>query len=362
MLRSYIVSLTAAMFLVQGCDQSDPAEPLIPGVEPLDLRQPELVREAAQQSDPLSMMVIATCPVIAQELVPESGETSCPRLIDESDRATGIVSWRLEGGCEREDEDGQTRVEGSVVARGDANGTEVEYLGYRERVVSTYQCVGQETGAAMTGVVRLPFAYMPFTPDEEEDGDMPPASVRRTDHYEIQIRLELSSSDEACRIEKTELAYDVDIDRTYEYSNTTYDESDLSDIRGRVAMLVQIQESAQDSWQTTWNGAWRVSADSYGSTSGDESCFEYVTGTLRLESGGDEAVLQPSAPASCLDKEEEEPACTAWALNGEAQPELCDFVGLTGCSAGPDAPPPWAAMVILVGGLIWQNRRRRQRA
>jgi MYXO-CTERM domain-containing protein len=361
MLRSYIASLTAAMFLIPGCGQPDAAAPLIPGAEPLDLHQPALVADAARQSDPLSILVLSLLAVTAQELPTDETGQSCPRLIDESDRATGIANWRIEGGCVREDADGQTRVEGSIVARGDANGTEIEYLGYSERVLSSYQCVGQETGMVIDGVVRVPEAFMPFTPGDDEEEETPPASVRRTDHYEIDIRLESSSADDACRVEKTELAYDLAIDRTYEFSDTPYHESDLSDMEGRIAMRLQVQEAGQEAWQTTWNGAWRVSAEGYGNTSGDESCFEYITGTLRIEAGGDEAVLQPSLPESCLDNQEEEgPACTAWTLNGKAQPALCDFVGLSGCSAGPDAPPPWVAMFLLVGGLMWQNRRRRR--
>ncbi len=46
-------------------------------------------------------------------------------------------------------------------------------------------------------------------------------------------------------------------------------------------MLMQTRESAQESWQTTSTGAWRVSADDYGSTSEDEDCAKYVTGCCR---------------------------------------------------------------------------------
>jgi MYXO-CTERM domain-containing protein len=105
--------------------------------------------------------------------------------------------------------------------------------------------------------------------------------------------------------------------------------------------------------------AWRVVAEDYGSTTSAE-CPDLVSGTLRIESGDDVAEFHPSAPASCFGEEKTE--CTAWSLNGEDQPEMCGFLWLskgTGCSAGPDAPPPWAAMAILLAGLLWQRYRRR---
>jgi hypothetical protein len=370
MLRSSIVSLTTAMLLIQGCNQSDPADSLIPGVAPLDLRRPDMVQTAARNSDPLSMLLFATLPIIEHDLpLPEESRT-CPRLIDESDRAAGIVSWRIEGDCEWEDYGGQHRVEGSIVAVGDESGTELEYRGYRTMTVSGLEseCPGQESVTAMTGVVRLPFAYLPFTPEPEEP-DAPRPIGERTSHYELDVHLETSGPGDGCRMEKIDLAYDVTMDRTLAYSAMPYYESDLSDVSGRVALVTQTRASTDEPWQTTASGAWRVTTDGYGAASGDESgeesgdetCWSYITGALRLEAGGDVAVLSPSAPASCLDGDEGQPACTAWSLNGEEQGELCDFVGLSGCSAGPNAPPPWAALVILLGGLLWQQRRARRR-
>ena len=362
MLRSWMIPLTAAMFLVQGCGEPgnlDEIEQWIADTKPLDLNQAELVKEGAQYSDPLSMLVFSTLPVIDLEFAVYDEETSCPRLIDASDRAAGIVDWRIESDCGWEDGDGQHRIEGSIVARGDTNGTELVYHGFRRTTVRADLCNGQEAEMAMTGVISFPFAYLPFTPDDSEE--VPPETAEpRMDHYDIHIHLETSGVDqESCVLEKNDLAYDVTIDRRFEQLDPAGD-ADLSDIQGRAAMLTQTRDPAQESWQTVSTGAWRVSADDYGSTAGDESCTEYVTGTLRLEAGGDEAVLQPEAPASCLSDEQD--VCTAWTLNGKAQPEMCGFVGLLGCSAGPDAPPPWTAIIMLVGGLIWQSRRRRQRA
>jgi MYXO-CTERM domain-containing protein len=362
-----MISMTAAMFLIQGCGEPgelDAVEQWIADTQPLDLNDAELVRQGAQHSDPLSMLVVSTLPVLELRSALESGQTSCPRLIDASDPATGLVDWRIEGGCAWEDEGGKHRLEGRIVARGDANGTELVYDGVRRTTVIPDLCNDQEIGMAVTGVVSFPFAYLPLTPDAEEpDGsdDGPPDTVKpRTDHYDIHILIESSDVNaETCLVEKTGFAYDVTVDRTFEQLESGGD-ADLSDIQGSLAMLMQTREPAQASWQTVQTGAWLVSADGYGATAGDAECTNYVTGTLRLEAGGDVAVLQPEAPASCLSDEQD--ACTAWTLNGKPQPEVCGFVGLTGCSAGPDAPPPWTAMILLVGGLIWQSRRRRQRA
>jgi uncharacterized protein (TIGR03382 family) len=360
MLRSSIVSLTAATLLIQGCDQSGPAEPLMPGVEALDLRQPELVEAAARNSDPLSMLLFATLPIVAHEASDPEGRPDCPRVIDKSDRAAGIVDWRMEGGCEWEDDEGRHRVEGSIVAVGDENGTELEYHGYRITTVPTLDCAGQEIGMAMTGVVRFPFAYLPLTPEDDENPGEPPTGDVVA-HYEIDIHLESSELGEACLIERLDLAYDVTIDRTLAFSDTGTDESDLSDVRGRAALLTQTRQSAGEPWQTALSGAWSVTAEGYGAAAGDATCGDYITGTLRIEAGGDVAVLQPEPPLSCLDDDDaSERVCTAWSLNGERQPELCNFVGLSGCSAGPNAPPPWAAMVILLAGLVWQQRRARR--
>ena len=281
----------------------------------------------------------------------EEGAPSCPRLIDASDSATGIVDWRLEGDCEWEDDAGQHRVEGSIVARGDRSGTEITYHGYRQTTVRASECDGQETDTGMTGVVHVPYALAPWIGSE----DPPPAPGDVVDerHYDIHILFDFSGTDESCRLEKTTLAYDVTVDSKYEYVEEPYVERTLSDVQGAAASVVATREAPGEPWQTTWAGAWRMSAEGYGPSSEGEECSKRMAGTLRLESGGDVAFLQPNAPASCQ--------CTAWSLNGEEQPEMCGFVGFSGCSAGPNAPPPWTAMFILLGGLLWQ-RRRRQRA
>jgi uncharacterized protein (TIGR03382 family) len=377
MFRSHIISLTAATLLVQGCNQSgdlDQVEQFIADTDSLDLRQPETVAEAARHSDPMSMLLFAVLPAITQFAAFEGEETpACPRLIDESDLEAGIVNWRIEGDCERQDETGQRRIEGSIVANGTKDAIELEYRGFRETTVSTGECGGQETSSAVTGVVRLPFALVPpgnEEPEElpeEEPGEMPEDEGSLTGHYEFHLLFESSSPDEeSCQPRKVTLAYDVTIDRTAGEQtgpDGSFDEFDVSDIQGRMAVVLESRESDTESWQADWAGAWRVSAEGYGTASGDAECGDYMTGTLRLEAGGDVALLQPSAPASCYSDEQTE--CTAWSLNGEAQPELCGFGGLSkgfGCSAGPDAPPPWTAMFILLGGLIWQERRRRLRA
>lgn len=358
MFRPSMISLTIATLLAQGCSGGADDAPLLAAAEPLDLRQPEQVRDAAQQSDPLSILLFATMPIGV--LTTEEQPTTCPRMIDESDLAAGIVKWRIEGDCEGENAAGRYRVEGSIVGRGDLGETVVEYRGYRQVSQDASGCAGQEEHVAADGVLRLPQPYAPLAPDEEfEEPPLDPDFYGER-RYDIDLRIELTSVDsESCFAARTEVAFDVAIDRTFAPPDAPDTERDLSDIRGRVAVLEQTRASGQEEWQTARSGAWRVSAEDYGSADGEGECSSYVTGTMRIESGGDTAVLTPSAPASCL-TEGQENACTAWTLNGEPQPELCDFVGLSGCSAGPDAPPPWAAVVLLVGGLIWQQRRRRR--
>jgi MYXO-CTERM domain-containing protein len=376
MLRSWVISLTAATFLVHGCDESDQVEQFIADTKSVDLRQPGLVEDTARYSDPMSMIYLVTLTTIGQFFAFEGDEArACPRLFDASDRATGIVDWRIEGDCEWQDEEGQHRMEGSIVGRGDKNGIEIEYRDLRQTTVSASQCAGQETSIAMTGVVRLPFALLPSgneepeevpPSDEEPEGDKSDDEEWGVGHYDIHLLVETVEREEgSCRILKAALAHDVTINRTVETlegaDGSARGSIDIADVQGRMAVVLESRESASEPWQTEWAGAWRVSAEGYGSASGDANCEGYMTGTLRLEAGGDVALLQPSAPASCFSDEQIE--CTAWSLNGEAQPSLCGFAGLSkgfGCSAGPDAPPPWTAMVILLAGLIWQERRRRR--
>ncbi len=172
MLRSWMIPLSAAMFLVQGCGEPgdrDEIEQWIADTRPLDLHRAELVQAGAQHSDPISMQLLSTLPVIEVELTLDDEETSCPRLIDASDRAAGIVDWRIESDCEWEDENGRHRMEGSIVAQGDTNGTELVYQGFRRTTARADLCNGEEIGMAATGVVSLPFAFMPLTPDDSED-------------------------------------------------------------------------------------------------------------------------------------------------------------------------------------------------
>lgn len=373
MLRSCTVSLTVTMLLVQGCNQPgepgepdapdpiDEIEPFIAETEPLALHELLRVQEAAWVSDPLSMIRYAMLPITAPLLdFQDSDVPGCPRLIDASDDAAGIVDWRIEGDCEWEDASGKHRVEGSIVARGDINGTELEYRGFRLETEGAQACgTGPEIDTmALTGVVRVPFALGPPV-----DGQSQPPLPEDTGagQYDIRILFEVAGTlAGSCGIEKAELAYDVTIDRKIERLDAAAGETDVSDVEGRVAVRRAVRESADERWQPDWSGTWHVSAGGYGSAPGDEACTRYMTGTLRLESGGDAALLNPGAPASCFGDEQTE--CTAWSLNGDEQSELCGFAGRSkgyGCSAGPDAPPPWAAMIILVAGLIWPHRRRR---
>ena len=358
MFRSLKLFLAATLLLAPGCGESEPAGPLIAGAEPLNLQQPERAREAAQQSDPSIMAIVAVLPVLQLALILEDQEAGCPLLVDESDRSSGTVSWRIEGDCEGENEAGRYRVDGIIVARGDSDRTDIDYRGFRYSAGDASGCDGWDSTLLTSGAVRLPYAYMLPAGDDADDApdeDEVPGAGR----YLLDVYLERSATDiESCAVEKTEIAYDVTIDRRFERTDPAGDLADVSDMKGRVAMLVHSRESAQGAWQTTWNGDWRVSADDYGSMDGGEDCDRHATGTLRLESGDDVAVIQPSAPVSCFETRAD--ACTAWSLNGEAQPEMCDFLGQSGCSAGPDAPPPWAAIILLVGGLIWQSRRRQR--
>jgi hypothetical protein len=150
-------------------------------------------------------------------------------------------------------------------------------------------------------------------------------------HYDIRILFEASGTPQSHRyFEKAEIAYDVTIDRRIEGLDAAAGETDISDVQGHVAVRQATRESAGEPWQPSRNGAWRVSAGGYGSAPGGEACTRHMVGTLRLESGGDVALLNPAAPASCFGDEQTE--CTAWSLNSEEQPELCGFAGQSGRS------------------------------
>ncbi|HWN68216.1 MAG TPA: hypothetical protein VNM90_11310, partial [Haliangium sp.] len=278
MLRSSMISLTAATFLIQGCHQPaelDEIEQFIADARPQDLRQPDRVQEAARFSDPMSMIMFVVLPTITQLSYVEGEEMPvCPRLFDASDRATGIVDWRIEGDCEWQDETGQHRIEGSIVALGDKNGIEIEYLGFRHSTVSASQCAGQETSTAMTGVVRLPFGLVP--PRNEEPEELPPGEEPEegeepgAGHYDIHLLVESSEPDEeSCRLSKVVVAHDVTIDRTILDAEGPEGDADVSDAKGRVAVVMESRESASEPWQTDWTGAWRVSAESYGAATGE---------------------------------------------------------------------------------------------
>lgn len=364
--RSSIYLMAAITVFVSGCGEADQVERFITDTEPLDLRDPAQVKEAARYSDPLVLIFAATMPAYLELAAfrDEEEAPSCPRLINASDREAGIVDWRIEGDCGWENEYGLYRVEGSIVARGDTSGTKIQYHGFRQRSASA-ACEGEEGGMAVSGVVTVPFPIFPWTYDEFDDLPEEPEDMGKG-HYDIHVLFETSEvdSESYCRTTKTTVAYDATIDRRLERPDGAYDWDDTSDVQGRAAVRQEARARPEDPWQPNLPppAAWRVVAEDYGSTTSAE-CPDLVSGTLRIESGDDVAEFHPSAPASCFGEEKTE--CTAWSLNGEDQPEMCGFLWLTkgfGCSAGPDAPPPWAAMAILLAGLLWQRYRRRLQA
>jgi MYXO-CTERM domain-containing protein len=365
--RSTMYLMAAAMLLVGSCGDADPIDRFIADTEPLALHEPGPVREAARYSDPLALIFVATMPaeMALSAFRDEEDLPSCPRLINASDPEAGIVDWRIEGDCDWS--------EGSIVARGDANRTTIEYRGFRQWSASEDECEGLEDGTAVTGVVTVPFPIYPWTYGEFDHLPPEPDDLGKG-HYELHLLFELSGVEsEPCRTTRTSIAYDATIERRLERANNAYSWNDTSDIQGRAAVRQEVQPPPEEPWlpSSLPSATWRLSATDYGIVRDRDACEgDYVTGTLRLEAGGGVAILHPDETMSCFDGSEDGAgayaACTLWSLNGEEQTEeMCGFVSLmdgVGCSAGPDAPPPWAAIALLLGGLLWQRRRSRRAA
>jgi uncharacterized protein (TIGR03382 family) len=363
-IRSMIHSVATVVVLVSGCGEDDQVEQFLTDTEPLELHEPAQVREAARYSDPSVPIVAATAPaeLMLSMFRDEEDQPDCPRLINASDRAAGIVDWRIEGDC------GWSK--GSIVARGDTNGTTIEYRGFRQVSVSR-ACEGEEGGMAAAGVVTVPYPIFPWTYDDFDDLPPEPADIGKGD-YDVHVLFEsYGVDDEDCRATRTLVAYDVTIERRRERTDGSYGWNDTSDVQGRAAVRQETRTRADAPWQPVLlaPAAWRVSASDYGIIRDSDACEgDFVTGTLRLESRGDVAILHPDATTSCFDGSEDGAAayaaCTLWSLNGEEQDEeMCGFVWLmdgVGCSAGPDAPPPLAAIALLLAGLLWQQRRARR--
>jgi uncharacterized protein (TIGR03382 family) len=373
-------STAAVMLLVTGCSEPDRAERFLAEAVPLDLRDPARLTEAARHSDPVVMMVAGTLePALMFYTFGRGSQVGCFRLIDHSNPAAGVADWRIEGDCAWRTEDEAHVSKGSIVGRGDTRGTRIEYRGFRSMVSRPEDCGGAEIGAALDGVVEVPYLLAPPRagngPEEpEETGE---------GRYALHLYLERwggAEADHACVNTRTQMAYDVTIDHWIEPAQdarpdrhagevrTLAYQRKLYDVAGRVAVHLETRPSAAAAWAQAARspGAWDVRAHAYGlAHDGSGACPDFVTGTLDLTSGNGVATLHPDASTSCFGAEDGDAqfACTRWSLNGAAQPEeLCGFVWLmdgAGCSAGPDAPPPWAAIALLAAGLAWQSRRRR---
>lgn len=355
-IRSWLLSPALVALLVAGCgSEADAVDRFIGRMEPLNVRDSELVGNAARHSDPGWIAIMGSMP--AGFMSQEGSADGCPRFVDNSDVTAEIADWRVEGDCT--DSESGVRYEGSIVVRGDMNGTEIQYRDFRligpsEPLDSP--CAGHEGGATLTGVVRLPMLWIPGLEDSEE----PPAPDEggRHDLHILHLIQSVEPDPEgACQDTLTELAYDMTMDAV---GGEEYGRFDMD---GRVATRERVRATPGEPWIAAGPpaSAWSVQASGYGrSGEGGGECYLFMTGTLRLSAGGDVAVLSPNPTDSCYKLEE--PLCAPWSLNGNAQPDLvCDFAyGPNGCSAGPDSAPPWLALGIVLAALLWQERRRRR--
>lgn len=364
--RSWSCTLLVGAICFSGCDRGEPGPPgpierFIEDTEPVDLSAADMVAAAASYSDP---SVVLFTGLVYPLLLGIAGGETCPQLVDNSDLAAGVVDWRLEGDCSAPDVDGmESRYEGSVVATGDRTGTEIRYEAFTLAQAVDCDDVTRGRSVMVNGTVEVPFA---FAPGAESPGALVPGD------YVIQVLLEMELLNQACEPESLGIAYDVDMAVETESApgpGGVPEQLDIFHMDGRAAVrgflgqpagggpgeldpgdLVHLDETA--------SGAWRLSSADYTFTGERAACAEPLEGTLTLRAGGDEAVIFADGATLCAGAGE--PLCAPWSLNGAEQPdELCDFTASAlGCAAGPDAPPPWGALALVLAGLLWQARRR----
>lgn len=359
--------------LAAGCGDGGPGEQgpvdrFIADTAPVNLRDSEMVATAASYSDPDTVLLAG---LVYPLLITVAGDAGCPRLIDDSDPDAGIVDWRIEGDCTAIGIDGiETRYEGSIVARGDIEGTMIRYSDFR--ATQPVACDGtiQTTSLAASGMVELPYL---FVPGQEQGADSMNGALGQG-RYRVEVLFEAQSLDDACELQTVGIAYDAALD--YRVELGVDDEGvpelhDIHDMEGRAAVRGAIGASLEGLGGVSlgeladaagmMGGSWSFSAQDYTLDHLPVSCMEPLSGDLVLRAGGDVVTIEADGASSCA--EPEQPQCAPWRLNGIPQPdEICDFTASArGCAAGPDAPPPWGALALALAGLLWHARRRRQR-
>lgn len=356
--------LALGMIWVIGCGRGDDGPQ--PGSEavgryidetpPVDLSRQDVVAATLAFSDPDMVMFVGTFMPLFLDTEARSIDPDCPGFIDQSDRAAEIVDWRIQGDCTAMDELGVvTRYEGQIVATGDASGTVIRYEDFRIAEAGDCNGAAVEMVARWEGEVQVPFAFLlegadaqPPDPEQPMDGDGYPPGP-----YVVSILFELRDVDEACKPATSGLAYDVLIDIMVENPDDVAARRDIVQMDGHAAR----RDTATLLAELAPAGSWTISVDDY--VLAPNMCSsEPLAGTMTVKAGGAEATVRPDGATSCA--EFDEPPCAPWSHNGTAQPEqICNY---TGCSAGPDAPPPWIALAILLAGLLWQRRPARCRA
>lgn len=311
---------------------------------PADLSTPAAVTAVLAFSDTNSVMTATALPLAAL-IDAHASDPNCPMLIDESDAAAGIIDWRLQGGCTSMDEEvGIIRYDGQLVAAGDADRTVVLFEDFR--VAYTVDCNGipVELVHRIQGALELPFAFSfaaaepgePMTPEPPSGGN-----------YVVSILVELADVGPACEQTVVGYAYDLRVDVENQPGDDGTPSYDIIQMEGRAAW--------RDSTGTAGvpMGSWEISAVDY-AWAPEVCASEPLQGTLTVRAGGEEVTVRPDGATSC--DAADQPACAPWSRNGQDQPEpICDYAG---CSAGPNAPPPWIALAILLAGLLWQRRRK----
>jgi MYXO-CTERM domain-containing protein len=218
------------------------------------------------------------------------------------------------------------------------------------RVTETTECNGTSVEMVNTvqGELQVPFAFS-LAEDAEpglpmEEGDLYPAG-----HYVLATLVEITTVDMACAPNVIGYAYDASVAIASQAGGNGSQE--IVQVEGRAAW----RDPAGTSDLPI--GAWEMSAVDY--TRAPAVCeSEPLQGTLTVRAGGEEITVRPDGATSC--EVDDEPPCAPWSRNGQDQPgPICNYAG---CSAGPDAPPPWVALAILLAGLLWQRRRTRDRS
>jgi MYXO-CTERM domain-containing protein len=349
--------LALGMLWVTGCEvrrsSSEPAARFIDDAPQVDLGTPEQVAVTLAFSNPERMMYVGTSWPLTLNTDARALDPSCPQFIDRSDSAAEIVDWRIQGDCTAVDESGvETRYEGRIVARGDASGTVIRYDYFKS--MGTEDCNGApvEVGRKAVGEVQVPFAALleelePGTPQNP----LPPLDGYgyHSGRYVMSILAETTELDQGCQPVTYGLAYDVRMDYQDQDQNGT--SRDVVQMEGRAAG----RTSGGAMGEPGPVGSWELSAVDY--TMASYVCAsEPLSGALTVKSGGHEATVRPDGATSC---DQPNRPCAPWSLDGQEQAQqICNY---TGCSAGPDAPPPWIALAILLAGLLRQRRHVRRR-